>query len=139
MLKTAFDSWIRDAEQKIASASDYPLIDYDEIHMHNELADCWMSDIDTDIEFFENCLVRRDSFAVRFVILNFLYRLLHFEGVEQEWVVKEFRSAAAQNLARFVFACRILKSSTTRRLSDGRSSTRVRYAIGIGQPLCLMS
>jgi len=103
VLKTAFDTWIRDAEHKIIASSDYPLIDYDGIDMQGELGDCWMSGIEPVIEFFENRLVRSDAAsAVRFVILNFLFRLAHFEGVEQEWVVKEFRSEAEQHLARFV-------------------------------------
>jgi hypothetical protein len=103
MGQTAFDTWIRDAEDKIAACSDHPLIDYNGIDIHGELWDCWTAGIEPAIEFFENRLVRSDgAFAVRFVILNFLFRLAHFDGVEQEWVVKEVRSVAGQHLARFV-------------------------------------
>jgi tetratricopeptide (TPR) repeat protein len=107
VLEIAFDKWIRDFEAEIVAGSNYPRIDDDGIDMTAELTKCWLSlpidGIERASEFFENRLVRSDgTFPVRFVILNFLFRLAHFEGVEQEWAVKDIRSVVEQDLARFV-------------------------------------
>jgi len=90
----SFDGWVREAEEKLLVSGDYPPIDSVKINMANELrriADRTVQEFDEcsghnteeierTVEFLELRLIRSDyARAVRFVILNFLYRLAHFE------------------------------------------------------------
>src|ERR1700690_1143532 len=89
-----FDAWVREAEERLRASDDYPLVDDSEIDMDGELKGVAHRTVDEQpegqyttsaeierwVEFFEVRLIR-SAFAlpVRFVILNFLYRLAHFE------------------------------------------------------------
>ena len=110
MLKTVFDGWVQEAEENLVASGDVPLVDSQEIDMAHELrelahevveegiGECCCSipsNIEPAIQFFENRLVGSHfALPVRFVILNFLYRLAHFErfasktaAPELYWVV----------------------------------------------------
>jgi hypothetical protein len=110
MLETVFDTWVQEAEQRLLVSGDYPLVDSQEIDMADKLWElahevveenlgescCSIpSAIEPSIEFLENRLVGSHfALPVRFVILNFLYRLAHFErfasktaAPELYWVV----------------------------------------------------
>jgi hypothetical protein len=91
----SFDEWVREAEEKLLAPGDYPLVDSSEIDMADELRriaghtvredfECSgynTEEIERTVEFLELRLIRSDyALAVRFVILNFLYRLAHFRG-----------------------------------------------------------
>jgi tetratricopeptide (TPR) repeat protein len=110
MLKTVFDGWVQEAEKKLLASGDVPLVDSQEIDMADKLWDlahevveeglgeCCSSlpsNIEPTIRFLESRLIgSRFALPVRFVILNFLYRLAHFErfasktaAPELHWVV----------------------------------------------------
>ena len=91
----SFDDWAREAEEKILVSDDYPLIDSSEIDMADELrriADCTVrehfevsayntEEVERTVEYLEVRLIRSNfALAIRFVILNFLYRLAHVDG-----------------------------------------------------------
>jgi hypothetical protein len=76
VIKTAFDAWVSEAEQKFLLAADYPLIDDDQIDMAEELRDCANrvvqeffgeestsepAQIEPTIEFFELRLIGSES------------------------------------------------------------------------------
>jgi hypothetical protein len=98
MLETVFDGWVQEAEKNLLVSGDVPLVDSQEIDMADELralanravTECsgegWSSspsDIEAAIEFLENRLIGSHcDLPVRFVILNFLYRLAHSAGFE---------------------------------------------------------
>jgi hypothetical protein len=102
MLETVFDGWVQEAEQRLLVSGDYPLVDSPEIDMAHELwklahhvveegigqseSTACPSHIEPAIEFLENRLVGSHfALPVRFVILNFLYRLAHFAHFESEF------------------------------------------------------
>jgi tetratricopeptide (TPR) repeat protein len=100
MLETFFDGWVQQAEQKLLVSGDYPLVDSPEIDMADGLralanravtecsGETWSSRpsvIEAAIEFLENRLIgSHGALPVRFVILNFLYRLAHFVGFQSD-------------------------------------------------------
>jgi hypothetical protein len=114
----AFDVWVREAEERLRLGSDYPLIDDDQIDMAEELRACadlvvdeflgevstsTPAEIEPTIGFFEIRLISSDSaLPVRFVILNFLYRLAHFASFANENSVQEIYWAVWPHLERFV-------------------------------------
>lgn len=118
MIETAFDAWVREAEQKFSLAVDQPLIDDAQIDMAEEIRDCanrvveeFPGEVSTSvpslieplIEFFELRLIgSEDALPVRFVILNFLYRLAHFTGFSSESSATELHSVVWPHLERFV-------------------------------------
>src|ERR1017187_9543321 len=105
MLETVFDGWVQEAEKNLLVSGDVPLVDSQEIDMAHELWDlahrvveenlgeccCSIpSNIEPAIEFFENRLVDSHfALSVRFVILNFLYHLAHFERFESKTAAPE--------------------------------------------------
>ena len=95
MLESVFDEWVREAEEKLRASGDYPLVDSSEIDMTPELqriagrtvqeelegSSYETAEIERAVEFLELRLIRSGyAPAVRFVILNFLYRLASFNG-----------------------------------------------------------
>ena len=113
----SFDEWVREAEEKILVCDDYPLIDSSEIDMADELRRIAGRTILEDdgegvystgkvermTELLELKLIRSDfALAVRFVILNFLYRLANFEGFELEESGPLLHSVVWPHLERFV-------------------------------------
>jgi tetratricopeptide (TPR) repeat protein len=118
VLETVFDAWVREAEQKLLLAAEHPLIDDAQIDMAEELRTCANqvveeyfgeestsipSKIEPTIEFFEVRLIGSESaLPVRFVILNFLYRLAHFTGFISESSAPELHRAVWPHLERFV-------------------------------------
>ena len=91
----SFDEWVREAEEKLIGFDDYPGVDSPDINMADELRriayrtvqeldDCSgynTEEVERTVEFLELRLIRSQyAFAVRFLILSFLYRLAHFEG-----------------------------------------------------------
>lgn len=113
----SFDEWVREAGDKLLVSVDYPLIDSSEIDMARELR--WVTDravqedlggssynsgqIEPTVEFFELRLIRSDgALAVRFVILNFLFRLAHFEGFLSKDSATLLREEVWPHLERFV-------------------------------------
>ncbi|MGO9257636.1 MAG: hypothetical protein ACLQU1_15185 [Bryobacteraceae bacterium] len=118
MLDTVFDRWVHEAGQKLRVSGEYPLIDSPEIDMADELRTlankvveerpgeaptAIPSDIEPTIEFLELRLITsRASLQVRFVVLNFLYRLAHFTGFVSENAAQELRGVVWPHLKRFV-------------------------------------
>ncbi|HXM45649.1 MAG TPA: hypothetical protein VN924_30710 [Bryobacteraceae bacterium] len=91
----SFDEWVREAEETLLVPGDYPIIDSSEIDMADELrtlayrvvreevegSSITGGQVEPTVEFLELRLIRADgALPVRFVILNFLYRLAHFQG-----------------------------------------------------------
>ena len=100
MLESVFDEWVREAEQRLLVSVDYPLIDSSEIDMADELrtlanrvveehfgeaSRSTPSEIEPVVAFLELRLIRsQGTLPVRFVVLNFLYRLAQFKGFLSE-------------------------------------------------------
>jgi hypothetical protein len=118
MLETVFDGWVQEAEQKLLVSGDYPLIDSPEIEMADELrklanrvVDEYFGEVSSSnpslieptIEFLENRLIgSQGALPVRFVILNFLYRLAHFAGFRSETSAPELYGVVWPHFERFV-------------------------------------
>jgi hypothetical protein len=90
----SFDEWVRQAEEVLLASGGCPRIDSSEIDMAHELR--WIAgrtiledvgegaystdEVERTVEFLELRLIRSDfALAVRFVTLNLLYRLAHFQ------------------------------------------------------------
>jgi hypothetical protein len=117
VLETIFDEWVGDAEQKFLSP-DYPQIDDTEIDMADELrtlakrvvceylgegSTSIPSEIEPIVEFLElRRIGSQDALPVRFVILNFLYRLAHFGGFLSETSAQELHKVVWRHFKRFV-------------------------------------
>jgi hypothetical protein len=72
------EAWVDWAQQNLSHGTDYPLIDSTEIDMDQALSEAWASE-DSQTTLLESYTVTNpDDVAVRFVILNFLYRLVHW-------------------------------------------------------------
>jgi tetratricopeptide (TPR) repeat protein len=113
-----FDEWVRAAEDKLRGSDDYPLVDNSEIDMDAELrriahrtvqeddpeGSSWNDrEIERAVAFFELRLIRSGfALAVRFVILNFLYRLANLEGFELEESAPLFHGVVWPHFERFV-------------------------------------
>ena len=118
MLETVFDGWVQEAEQKLVVPGDYPLVDSPELEMVDELrtlanrvVDEYSGEvrssnpslIEPTIEFFENRLIgSQGALPVRFVILNFLYRLAHFADSRSETSALELYGVVWPHFGRFV-------------------------------------
>jgi hypothetical protein len=117
MLQSVFDEWVREAEEKLLVSGDYPLIDSHEIDMSDGLR--WIADhtvreelqgssysteeVERTVEFLEVRLIRSDfALAVRFVILNFLYRLANYGGFELEESAPLLHGVVWPHFERFV-------------------------------------
>jgi hypothetical protein len=116
--ETAFDAWVREAEPRLLLAAEYPLIDDAQIGMDDELRDCANrvveehlgevsmsipANIEPTIAFLQQRLIDSESsHAVRFVILNFLYRLAHFTGFGLKESEREIRGTIWPHLETFV-------------------------------------
>jgi len=113
----SFDEWVREAEERLLASVDYPLLDSSEIDMAGELrrvanrvvreelggSSYSPSEIEPIVEFFELRLIRSDfALAVRFVILNFLYRLANFEDFELEESAPLLHGVVWPHFERFV-------------------------------------
>ena len=113
----SFEGWVREAEERLQVSVDYPSVDSSEIDMAHELR--WIADrtvreelggssyspseIEPIVEFFELRLIRSDfAPAVRFVILNFLYRLANFGGFELEESAPLLHGVVWPHFERFV-------------------------------------
>jgi hypothetical protein len=116
--EAVFETWVREAEEKFSVAGDLPLIDDAQIDMWDETRH-WAyrvveEDIGSDstaigdaeepaIEFLELRLIGSgNALPVRFVILNFLYRLAHFTGFSSESSAPLLHSIVWPHLERFV-------------------------------------
>lgn len=118
MILTAFEAWVREAEQKLSLAGEYPLIDDAQIDMRDGLRHWAYAVVEESlgaestafggaeepaIEFFELRHVGSgNATPVRFVILNFLYRLAHFTGFSSESSAPLLHSIVRPHLERFV-------------------------------------
>lgn len=114
MLETVFDEWVRDAQKKFLS-SVYPQIDDAKIDMADELfacanrvvdvhtEECIPSNIEPAIKFFDGRLIDSEgALPVRFVILNFLYRLAHHPGFKSESDARDLHAVVWPHFKRFV-------------------------------------
>jgi tetratricopeptide (TPR) repeat protein len=106
MLETVFDEWVRQARVELQTGMEYPPIEDETIDMSDELAQSWISASADGGEgaaaFLLDRMIATGSFPVRFVVLNFLFRLMHYEGIEQEWAVQKTRAALADHFAKAV-------------------------------------
>lgn len=119
MIQTAFEEWVREAEQRFSLARYYPFINDVQIDMQQELWGLAHRVVDEEplvresetrdgaeepaVEFLELRLIgSRNALPVRFVILNFLYRLAHFTGFLSESSAPLLRSVVWPHLERFV-------------------------------------
>lgn len=106
MLETAFNEWVQQARAEFHAGREYPPIDDETIDMSDELAQSWTSTSADGGEgsavFLFDRLIASGSFPVRFVVLNFLFRLMHYEGIEQEWAVRKVREILADHFAKAV-------------------------------------
>jgi len=113
----SFDELVREAQVRLLASVDYPPLDSSEIDMAAELqrvanrvvreelgeSAYSASEIESIVEFFEVRLIRSDfAPAVRFVILNFLYRLANFEGFELEESAPLFHGLVWPHFEKFV-------------------------------------
>ena len=87
-----FEDWVHQAEAMFESSSEYPLIDDQNIDMFSSVYDCWTSDVAGErwSTFLHERLIASECISVRFVVLNFLYRVAHFYVDDQEWSVKVY-------------------------------------------------
>jgi tetratricopeptide (TPR) repeat protein len=118
VLKTVFDEWVQKAEREVLISDDYPLIDCTAIDMADELrtiahrvvkeyfgepSTSIPQEIESIVEFLELRLIASDgALPVRFVILNFLYRLAHFAGFRSETSAPELYGTVWPHFDHFV-------------------------------------
>jgi hypothetical protein len=118
MLETVFDQWVQEANLALLAPDDYPLIDSDAIDMEQEIrtlahqvvreypgysSDSIAQNIERATVFFENRMISSNgALPVRFVILNFLYRLAHFDHFESETSAPELYGVVWPNFVTFV-------------------------------------
>ena len=114
----SFDQWVLEVEENLPASGDYPLIDDLKLEMAAELrnlahrvveeysgeAACAIpSNIEPTIQFLETQLARGSgAFPVRFVILNFLYRLAHFSQFSSSSAAAQLYGVVWPHFERFV-------------------------------------
>jgi tetratricopeptide (TPR) repeat protein len=114
----AFDNWVQQAEREILVSDEYPPIDSIQIDMADELqkvahrvveeyfgesSTSIPQEMEPTLEFLELQLIGSDGgLLVRFVILNFLYRLAHFTGFRSETSAAEIYGTVWPHFERFV-------------------------------------
>ena len=116
-MRERFDEWVHEAEKRLLASDNYPLVDDSEIAMDAELKGIVHRTVDEQpegpyvtsgaiepwVDLFELRLIRSNSaLAVRFVILNFLYRLAHFAGFLAPESPRLFREEVWPHFERFV-------------------------------------
>lgn len=105
------EAWVDWARRNLLQRTDYPLIDSTEIDMDRALSEAWASEDSGATLLRSYTVTNPDDIAVRFVILNFLYRLVHWYDADDDDDVVEvehgfdFEACLAQfyaDLAAFV-------------------------------------
>ena len=102
--KEEFSAWFEWARGRFAEAGSYPLIN-EKVYNTHLFSDAYDPGTDNDAirEHLESRLAHaQDDLATRFVILNYYYRLLHFDPDLKEEYVAHLRSQFRRDLAFFV-------------------------------------
>src|SRR5436309_8262792 len=78
------EAWVDCARRNLLQRTDYPLIDSTEIDMDRALSEAWASEDSGATLLRSYTVTNPDDIAVRFVILNFLYRLVHWYDADDD-------------------------------------------------------